>query len=789
MIELWIDEHRCDIDSIPTIPIGFDVANLTDIEGQREGRCIEVVLPATPANNALLGSSSDLYATERFNMEHHTARIEKDGVEIFCGTVYLIDTTIQSGSINTYTIRINEGGAEWIDAVIHGRLSELEIPFSGPLNLTTIATSWEGDNAVRFLPVYRGNYLLRQTSSLSPTERMLLTDDYHPFISVAEMVRAMFAELDYTVHSNFLDSELGKSLYISGEYSRTDNVVAEEKCDFFARRANTIEATADYTGRVYASRAFADHTVGPIVDTADPTAVDENGEKMSDTFCRNDSFSLNDIGDVCFSPKISVKAGFLLHLEYSTEYKIVSRDEFCGFDTIEGLDSERVKVVLSNNFTDHRNNPSTKFQYRVVVFNHLYPRKYRLIATLSDGSTTELHNWDTRSSLLVTPATPITALELLYCDGDSNEWLTYEADWAMYAGYIKESGMIDVEVDFRLSPRKVSAGSNLVLDKFWFGGAEPGMKLVLHTATSLRPYFSLVPGYNSMLEFKDIAPRNVSKAELLSALGEMFNLAFYTDRVKRELYIEPLESLYESREAIDWSGRIDHLGDISISDSGIDLPQNTVFAYKDTDYASHRFNNDNETTLGMWSFCNALYGTKRSTKRVGDRLFATTLNISNIIGSAPSASIIQVGDVGGESVNFEAPFTPRIVCYKGLRDLPEGESWNTSSSHSQYPYAAFVDEKSINLCFEDRNGIEGLHHYHLPALLRQRDARRVALDLYLTTAEIASLFTVDGPKPSLRRKFRFNIQGESQLFRLAKVERWDTKSNIVRCVFEQELNS
>ena len=87
MVTLWIDEHRCDIDQLPTIPIGFDIANLTKVEGKRSGRDIELVLPSTPSNNAVFGTACDLYATTRFNMEHHTARIEKEGVEIFSGTV------------------------------------------------------------------------------------------------------------------------------------------------------------------------------------------------------------------------------------------------------------------------------------------------------------------------------------------------------------------------------------------------------------------------------------------------------------------------------------------------------------------------------------------------------------------------------------------------------------------------------------------------------------------------------------------------------------------------------
>ena len=158
MIVLWIDEQRCDIDHLPTIPINFDSSTLTNVEGSRNGREIELVLSATPANNAIFEVSCDPHATKRFNMEHHTARIEKDGVEIFGGTAYLLDATMSNGAISQYTIRISEGGAEWIDSVVYGKLSDLDIPFSGELNIATIAESWEGERSVRFLPVYRGNY-------------------------------------------------------------------------------------------------------------------------------------------------------------------------------------------------------------------------------------------------------------------------------------------------------------------------------------------------------------------------------------------------------------------------------------------------------------------------------------------------------------------------------------------------------------------------------------------------------------------------------------------------------
>ena len=787
MIALYIDEKQCDIGALPTIPIGFDVANLTKVEGARQGRSIELTLPATPQNNALFGAANDLYATRRFNLDHHSARIEKDGVVIFSGTAHLKGAITKDGACDHYAVRIEEGGAEWVEGVARGALSDLAIPFSGHLNLATITSSWEGEQSVRFLPIYRGEYNLRYGSSDMPTERIMLTDDYHPFISVADMVRAMLAESGYTLRSRFFDSELGRSLYVSGDFSRTANDVAKAKCDFLARRATKGEATADHIGRVYATNAFAAHSVGAIVDTANPNVVDSEGELMSDTFCMNGSFSMTETGEMSFSPKISVRAGFILHLEYTSECRILSRERLQGFDTVEGLYGERVEATLANTHKDYRQAPNANWEYRCFVFDHTEGSKYKMLAIFEDGTSSLLKEWSSRSVEVTTPSRKISSLKLFRYDEANAQWFAYLKDWALYNGYVDEVSEVDVVMDFRIAPQQVAAGERLVLDKFWFGGAAEGMKLTLGKATSLRPYFTSVPGYNAPIEFKDIAPRHISQAELLTAVGEMFNLVFYSDQVRKELIIEPLEEFYEGAPVVDWTSRIDHLGEMVVTDVGVDTPQDFILAYLDTDSATQRFNTANDTTLGEWSFRNPLYGTKLSTQRVGNTLFTTTLNTDGIIGSAPSASVMQVGDAGAELEEVDAPISPRIVCYKGLRSLPEGESWGTHRRETAYPYAAFLDEET-NLCYEERNGMEGLSRHFLPMLLRRRDSQQVALDLRLTTAEIATLLTADGAKPSLRSRFRFEINGESSLFRLAKMERWDCDSNVVRCLFERELN-
>jgi hypothetical protein len=313
------------------------------------------------------------------------------------------------------------------------------------------------------------------------------------------------------------------------------------------------------------------------------------------------------------------------------------------------------------------------------------------------------------------------------------------------------------------------------------------MALTLGTGTTLRPYFTTVPGVNSWLEFKDIAPRQIRQVELLDALGRMFNLAFFTDEVRREVVIEPLEEIYDGEE-VDLRGRLSLSSGVEIADAGLDRPQTHHFSYKATDYATSRFNIENGEELGAWSYRKSLYGTTNSVEDCGVELFAPTINIQNIVAFAPSASLMQVGDVG-ESLEegLDVAFTPHIVCYKGMRQLPNGECWIAGNRLEQYPYAAFLDQESINLCFEDRNGLKGLHTYHLAQAERAAQRERISLTLHLTAAEAANLFTANGPLPSLRSIYRFDIFGESSCYRLVKAESWSAEDGCVRCTFEREL--
>ena len=787
MMRVWIDGNECDIavESFTKLPINFDVASLRDVEGARSGRTISLSLPATPRNNAVLGDSRVLYASKRFNMEHHTLRIEHNGVVIFEGTTYL--EAAEVGSDGSYRLCATEGGADWVEFLAHTTMSELGVEFSGRLTPDMIASTWEGHQEVCFLPIHRNNFERHySTESDVVTERVMLTDDYHPFLSVAAMVRKMFAECGYTLRSNFFETEFAQTLYMSGDYSRVESSVVKAKCDFFARRSTPVTATADSLGRVYASTAFANHSLGAVVDTANPNAVDSAGELMSETFSTAGSFVINDAGNIGFKPSVAARVGFVLHAEYTTDYKILSRTNFVGFDTIEGINGVGAKFSLTNSFKDFRNEVAQGRRYRAVVFDHIEGNEYILAEILESGGNYTMGQWSSRSALVTASSASLATSLTLFCrKGASGSLREYSGDWALYEGYVEEEGKVDVEVDVRFPPQEVAAGNVHLLDKLWIGGAEEGMSITLGLGTTLRPYFTSVAGYGSELTFADIAPRGVSLLTMLGAIGEMFNLVFYTDSRAREVYIEPLEEFYDESQVFDFTSRIDTTQGVSLVDIGIGKPQDTELSYLASDLASQSYNVEFETKLGEWSFRNPLYGTKLSRRTIGNTLFTTSCNISKVVGTAPSASIVRVGDIGADEISADLPFTPHIVCYEGLRPLPDGEWWGATTKQGSYPYAAFFDGDTINLCYEDRGGVEGLSRYYKPMLCRERDRQYVSLDLVLSTAEIMDLFTVDDRNTSVRTLFRFSILGESSLFRLSKVSNWDIKSGKIHAIFER----
>ena len=785
MIRLYIDHKECDVAQDIKIPLNISLSKLTDVQSARAGRSIELELKGTASNMSVFGTSSTLYAKKRFNSEHHTARIVVDGSTLLEGTVYLLQCYSRNKGDVCYRIRIADGGAEWARSAARRKIRDCGLDFSMRLIPSEIVKSWEGEQAVRFLPVGRNRYTAEYSNATIPDEHIMTVDDYHPFISVKSVLESIFTDAGYTIESAFFESELFRSLYFSGEYSSPDTSAQRAKADFLARRQAPVTATADSLGIVYASPGVLTHSLGNVVDTANPFAVDSNGKTMSDTFANNDVFFIDEYGYACFSPASAMNVGFILHLEYNTDFRILSRTRLKGFDSLQFYPGATMNFALANTYVDFRDKIEAAGSYKLFIFDFAEGEQYRL--TIKDRAG--------NSCTTLTTSKQSTVINMPYKEGltavcerlENGSYVECEGDWALYESFVPERGTKQVSVDLRIPTQELAANEKFYFHKLFFGGADQNMNITLGEGCSLRPYFSTNPGYDSTVTFKDITYNNVWLIDMLDAVRQMFNLAIYTDDRSKKVFIEPMEELLGREKIQDWNNRIDISQPVTISDIGVDTPQYRVLKYKDGDKASEQFNAQNGTTLGYWEREIPLYGTTESTLNDSNPIFTTGVNRTGLYAIAPSASVMQVGD-GTNEGSIDTPFSTHIIRYAGMQPLPSGEVWGYPLNGGQYPLAGFHfagDDRSaaFSLCFEDRDGVEGLHRYHDDKFSRDAECQYMTLTLRLSPLDVERLLYPQHNQASALSRFRLAHNNEKSLFLLESLQEYTPATWEAKCRF------
>ena len=766
------------------LPIGFTLEGLTDPQQAIDGVSLEFEIPSTDESEMIFGRAKDIHASERYNDGHHSAVVTIGGVEMFSGTVYLLSAPMNSRKGGEYRVRIVSGGAQWAKRAAKMTLKDSGLEFGMQLTPDNIMSTWEGFQPVRFLPVLRNRYpAVYSGVSGAPLEYIMTTDDYHPFFSVAALFEKIFE--GYQIKGSFFMSSEFRQLYFSGQYASPDTAHQQKLLDFFARRKDRGSAKADEWGKVYATVSFdGDSALGNIVDTANPTVVDCDGNTMQDTFTTGKVFTVNDDGYSQFESSIAANVGFILHLEYTTDYRIASRRELVGFNRVIAEPDVDATFVIANSFEDQRDKLNSGVIYNLCIFDYTPGATYLLeILNSQTGELMESHVISDRYTKITMPLGPLPRCTLALMAGERYD---DDVDWALYPGFVAESGKTEVMIDLRIPPQEFSAGEKMQFNHIKFAGAEPGMELELSTACSLRPYFSSVPGYGSYVTLDDISHEDMWLMELVSTVCKMFNLVIFTDQQNKTVYIETMESFYTGKEW-EWSDRVDYSSPIEISDLGVDVAQTLEWGYREGDFASKQFNKQRGTDIGTWRFTNPTYGAKQSTKRTQNSLFTTGINRTGQYALAPSASILQVGDSSAEGA-MDATFTPHIVRYKGLRPLPEDERWGYPLNANRYPLAAFFfagDQytEGFSLCYEDREGVVGLNSFFKDSLERLATRQRLSVTLRLSPLEMTELLSDQDNYPSLRDHFRFNILGESSLYRLESLHSYDPQSRSARCTF------
>ena len=782
-MELKIDGRSCDLGCDPLVVPGYDAEQTETIDAARNGRALKLSIPRSSRNDKVMDFAADTQVATRFNDTLHNAELTQQGALLIGGPVRLLAVE-RSG----YLIEIRSGGADWAEMAARRRLLDLEIDWNGFLTPTDIFQSWTNAKPVVFLPIHRDEYEQQNSSSdLLPAERILAVEDYHPFLHVASLVERIFAQAGYRIKSRFLESELFQSLYMSGAYASRDTAAAVNRMGFFARRLAPATASANELGRIWANPDMSSNTLGNIVDTATPQSVDADGEAISGLYNNGNCFSEEE-GAILFRPPSEITVGFEYYLKYTTGHRILSRTRLKGFDSIYLGPGAEFKFQLANRYQDLRNEITTNFAYRVIVFDHQEGAQYRLLYTRNSVPNAIWGTFSARSSRISTPASGTVAdpvLQIL----SGTQWIPYTGDWALYNAYIEEIGETTVELRLCSPSERVSEASPKYFDQIYFSGAEPGMSLTLHKECSLRPRFLPGPGFGAAINFTDVARHDIRQSELLEALAHLFNLRFYTEPGTRTVWIEPEPDFFGVGDQIDWSRRTDLSQPILREQIAPSIHETRTWRFQDGDGAVTRFDTEEETTLGAWSFQSDSYATLQGEKVLRNPLFAPSLNSTGHYLNAPSARILQVGDRDNAEEDG-TNFSPRIVRYVGIKTLPENERWGYPSGRNEYPLAAFLfpgddSTEPFTLGFEDRDGAEGLHRHYDRQVRRESIGERITLTLRIPPHEFEALFTPGTGGPDIRSVFRINTANGIVRAALRQIEEYDPQKASARCVFER----
>ncbi len=774
-MELTVGNTVCDLAADTRIRLGYDSEQLRSPAAARNGTAVKLRLPRSAANDALFRSGFP-----SFNGTVHRAELTHDGSCLLAGTIRLLATSTEG-----FTVEIRGGAAQWAESAARNPLHAVPLDYSGLLTPSEISAGWRGDGPVKFLPVLRDSYEPQNApSDLQPALRMLTPDDYHPFVQVDALLRAVFAAAGYTVESRFMEGAFFRSLYLSGAYATRDTAAAERRLGFRAVRLTTATATADALGRVYATPYGADNVVGNIVETATPLSEDEDGAIRTEPYDNGNCFGYEE-RRIVYRPASAVNVGFEYRLRYTTDHRILSRDRLRGFDSLN-LGTGNLPFRLPNRYTDRRGALRAHTAYRAIVFEGTPEGQYRLLYTADGAASSYWADFTGRSAVVTTPASGVFSAPALYVR-EGTAWRPWTGDWALYDGEIGETGRTTVELTLRTPAAAAGPSSPRYFNTVYFYGAEAGMRLTLHKECSVRTLFSAAPACGARLATADICRHDMRQIGLLEAVQQLFNLRFFTDEQTRKVCIEPDATFwYESRVA-DWSDRTDFSEPVVWQDAALEAHERRTYGYLAGDGASARLTDRDELPFGSWRTETGSAACIAGDEKRTNPLFSPTVNASGGYAGAPSALLPQVGDrddLSGDGVNFP----PRILRWCGLRPLPEGERWDDPSGGAEYPFAAFhfagdATCKGFTLCFEDRDGQQGLRRFYEreETILAQR--RHVTLTLRIEPHEFGSLFTPDTAAPDLRSVFRIGTDEGSVCATLRRIETYDPETCAARCTF------
>lgn len=756
MVRITIDSIECQIDDSLDVTLSYSSDDLVELDNGRTGQTLKFKLPITPQNSEIFGAAGDVHTPSKFNMEWHEMIVESDGITLMSGTAYLMQVVWEQ-SERYYWVECRGGVVSWISTASTTLFKEIGISFSSTLTEDNIKATWSNDSHVKFFPIVRDSYTSQgSTTDVTGLRVLRSIDDYHPFIRISALLTAIIKAEGYTLESQTALDELFDELYISGSYSSAENSAARSAMGFYVKRGESTTTTTDYSGRVSLSPYDIYSSVGNLVDIE---------TTLSDSECYNYGNVLQIDGQaLTFVPLTSICMGFEYFLHYTCECQIESRTKLKGIDTLNTIDNGYIKWEITNRYIDQRDQAAVGILYKVMIFDFQEGEIYKLVGVDDSQGVTDIALIESRfTEILIDKSYAYLSLEKFEQVGFTEA----EEDWALYFGYIEETSLTEVEITVRSAPTDYSPTSPMEFEFQMLEGGCSSAAFTLYKDTSIRPYFSEYPGYNSDIVFEDIARLSYSALEFLDSLQHLFNLRFSTNEDAKTVRVESFDEFYNSG-SFDWSSKLMLSEEVEFVDWAHSTHRSTTYGYQQTDGVVQRMGQSDNLYFGEWTTEVNSYAATSTSQTLLNGILSASTNDED--------GVLVVGDRDDITTVDSLEFSPRIVRYIGMIDI-EGENYSL-------PYVSFhAPEVGFTLCFEDRDGAQGLNRHYLNQMELYRRSQLVSLSLQLSTLEYSNLFSPNDSSPSVRSIFLFDIYGERFKTILHSIESYNIKSGVARCTF------
>ena len=169
-------------------------------------------------------------------------------------------------------------------------------------------------------------------------------------------------------------------------------------------------------------------------------------------------------------------------------------------------------------------------------------------------------------------------------------WVRYAGDWALYDGYVTESGRTTVELRVRTAPERIAPHRPNSSTGFISTAQRGGNVAHAPQGVFTRPRFSSAPGYGSAITFADVARHPIRQSALLEALQHLFNLRFHTEEETKTVRIEPADEFFRQRN----HGRLARQERFRSlwcwPTSPPEIHESRTWGYQESDGAVNRFN-------------------------------------------------------------------------------------------------------------------------------------------------------------------------------------------------------